>query len=39
LIINEDKAIGSMIGAAVGNIYGAPLMYKNLTDIDELMVD
>jgi ADP-ribosylglycohydrolase len=32
--IIEEKAMGSILGATVGNAMGAPLMYKNLSEID-----
>ncbi len=31
--------MGCMLGATVGNAIGVPLMYKNLSEIDEQMVE
>jgi hypothetical protein len=31
--------MGGMVGAIVGNVYGAPLMHKELKEIDENSVD
>jgi hypothetical protein len=37
--ILEERAMGSLVGAIVGNLYGAPLMQKNLNEIDENKID
>jgi ADP-ribosylglycohydrolase len=38
-IVNEERAMGGMMGATLGNVYGAPLMHKELSEINEDAVD